>query len=267
MWHHQIMAKRTGRVHVAFTRRHYKGKTYEAALLRRSYRRTARSRTRPSPTSPPASHVGRSIRQSLRGQRFVEVGNTLTIERSLSTATCKRCCCDAVLGHVRMITSRPCRERDLVMAMIGARLISPRASWPRRDGGEDTTLPRAGRHRRDRGRPVCSDGLAPRSPAPIEKKLAGRHLHAGGMVLYDLSSSYFEGTRARLRRSAIAVTAEGHAAGQLRADLLARGPPGRDLRSRRPRSRTSRPCRARSRRSASASGSPPTWSWSAIAAC
>jgi transposase len=29
---------------------------------------------------------------------------------------------------------------------------------------------------------------------PIQKKLAARHLHAGGLVLYDLSSSYFEGT-------------------------------------------------------------------------
>src|SRR5437867_13408613 len=30
--------------------------------------------------------------------------------------------------------------------------------------------------------------------ATIEKKLAARHLHAGGLVLYDLSSSDFEGT-------------------------------------------------------------------------
>src|SRR5437867_13417505 len=30
--------------------------------------------------------------------------------------------------------------------------------------------------------------------ATIEKKLAARHLHAGGLVLYDLTSSYFEGT-------------------------------------------------------------------------
>ena len=32
------MAKRTGTVHVATTRRHYKGKVYETTLLRRSYR-------------------------------------------------------------------------------------------------------------------------------------------------------------------------------------------------------------------------------------
>src|SRR5260370_38361274 len=30
--------------------------------------------------------------------------------------------------------------------------------------------------------------------ARIEQKLAARHLRAGGLVLYDLTSSYFEGT-------------------------------------------------------------------------
>ena len=34
--------------------------------------------------------------------------------------------------------------------------------------------------------------------AHIEKKLAARHLHKGGFVLYDLSSSYFEGTTSPL---------------------------------------------------------------------
>jgi hypothetical protein len=34
----------------------------------------------------------------------------------------------------------------------------------------------------------------------IEKKLAGRHLRADGLVLYDLSSSYFEGVCCPLAR-------------------------------------------------------------------
>jgi transposase len=34
----------------------------------------------------------------------------------------------------------------------------------------------------------------------IEKKLAVRHLHSGGLVLYDLSSSYFEGTTCPLAK-------------------------------------------------------------------
>jgi hypothetical protein len=32
----------------------------------------------------------------------------------------------------------------------------------------------------------------------IQKKLAARHLKTGGPVLYDLSSSYFEGTHCSL---------------------------------------------------------------------
>ena len=34
----------------------------------------------------------------------------------------------------------------------------------------------------------------------IQKKLAARHLHAGALVLYDLSSSYFEGSTCPLAK-------------------------------------------------------------------
>jgi len=47
---------------------------------------------------------------------------------------------------------------------------------------------------------AAMDWLLERQGA-IEKKLAARHLQSGGLVLYDLSSSYFEGStcpRARL---------------------------------------------------------------------
>jgi transposase len=46
---------------------------------------------------------------------------------------------------------------------------------------------------------AAMDWLLRRQPA-IEKKLAARHLESGGLVLYDLSSSYFEGTRCPLAR-------------------------------------------------------------------
>ena len=38
VWHDPFVAKREGKVHVATTRRHYKGTMYESHLLRRSYR-------------------------------------------------------------------------------------------------------------------------------------------------------------------------------------------------------------------------------------
>jgi len=46
---------------------------------------------------------------------------------------------------------------------------------------------------------AAMDWLLKRQPA-IEKKLAARHLESGGLVLYDLSSSYFEGSRCPLAR-------------------------------------------------------------------
>ena len=39
------MAKRGGKVHIAVTRRHYKGTEYKTTLLRRSYRANGRVRT------------------------------------------------------------------------------------------------------------------------------------------------------------------------------------------------------------------------------
>jgi hypothetical protein len=54
------------------------------------------------------------------------------------------------------------------------------------------------------------DWLLPRQ-ARVEQGLAKRHLHDGGLVLYDLTSTYFEGRRTdseaglRWRSAAIAV--------------------------------------------------------------
>ena len=91
----------------------------------------------------------------------------------------------------------------------------------------------------------------------IERTLAAATSATGeGFMLYDLSSSYVEGRCCPL--ASLGYSRDGkrrQGAGQLRADLLARGPPGRDRGARRIDTKTSRPCRARSRRSASASGS------------
>ena len=46
---------------------------------------------------------------------------------------------------------------------------------------------------------AAMDWLVERQEA-IEKRLARRHLKAGGLVLFDLTSSYFEGERCPLAR-------------------------------------------------------------------
>src|SRR3989338_5487594 len=91
------------------------------------------------------------------------------------------------------------RERNLILAMVMARILAPTSKLATTRWWHTTTLP-----------DVCGvadadeddlyaalDWLLTRQ-THIEKKLAARHLKKGGFVLYDLSSSYFEGTTSPL---------------------------------------------------------------------
>ena len=93
-----------------------------------------------------------------------------------------------------LIASRCTRERDLVVAMVVARILEPESKLATTRWWHTTTLPD------DLGVADATeddlyqamDWLVERQ-GKIEKKLAARHLEEGGLVLYDLSSSYFEG--------------------------------------------------------------------------
>lgn len=78
------MPKRTGAVHVATTRRHYKGKVYETTLLRRSYREGGKVKheTLGNLSHLPA-HVIELVKRGLAGETFVPAGEAFQIERSL----------------------------------------------------------------------------------------------------------------------------------------------------------------------------------------
>src|ERR1019366_4478357 len=84
VWHHLATPKRTGAVHVATTRRHYKGKVYESTLLRRSYRQGGKVRNE---TVGNLSHlpgeVIEAIRAMLAGRTLVDLDRDFEIERSL----------------------------------------------------------------------------------------------------------------------------------------------------------------------------------------
>ena len=120
------MAKRTGRVHVAITRRHYKGKTYEAVLLRRSYREARQGPAREPRQPLHLPEIIDAIRAMLAGRRLVDLDEDFEIERSLPHGHVA-----AVLGVLRaldldrLIGRERSRERDLVVAMICQRLIGP----------------------------------------------------------------------------------------------------------------------------------------------
>jgi hypothetical protein len=99
------------------------------------------------------------------------------------------------LGFDTLIASRPVRERALVVAMVAARILEPDSKLATTRWWHTTTLPASlGVGDADEDALYeAMDWLLERQ-AGIERKLATRHLRAGGFVLYDLTSSYFEGT-------------------------------------------------------------------------
>lgn len=194
--------KRGGAVHVATTRRHYKGKVYETHLLRRSVREGDKVRTE---TLGNISHLSPElidlVRRGLRGERFLPA-DELEIRRSLPHGHVV-----AVLGLLRslglerLLDRRPSRQRDLVVGMIAARLLAPGSKlattrrWTQStlavtlgvdDASEDELY-------------GAMDWLLARQDR-IERGLASRHLAPGALVLYDLSSSYVEGRRCPLAK-------------------------------------------------------------------
>ena len=99
------------------------------------------------------------------------------------------------LGFDALIASRPSRERELVVAMVVARILEPDSKLATTRWWHTTTLPAdlgVSDADEDALYEAMDWGLARQDR--IEQKLAARHLAAGGLVLYDLTSSYFEGT-------------------------------------------------------------------------
>ncbi|MHB8332678.1 MAG: IS1634 family transposase [Candidatus Dormibacteria bacterium] len=196
------MPSRVGSVHVATTRRHYKGKVYEAHLLRRSYRENGKVKNQ---TLGNISHLPPDlieiIRRRLAGEKFVP-GQDLQIRRSLPhghvlavTQTMRQ------LGMAELLDHTGSRPRDVALALICARVVEPRSKLATTRSWGESTLSSMFAVEDATVEEVYSalDWLLERQPA-IERKLARRHLGDGGMVLYDLSSSYMEGRHCPLAK-------------------------------------------------------------------
>ena len=94
----------------------------------------------------------------------------------------------------RLISAQHCRERDLVVAMIMQRLIAPCSKLATTRRWHSTTLAEelGVAEASENDLYEAMDWLLERQER-IEKKLAARHLSEGGLVLYDVSSSFYEG--------------------------------------------------------------------------
>jgi len=181
-----------------------------AILLRESFRQDGKVKTR---TLANISHLGsqqiQALRLALTGT-LPAVGSSLPdafhISRSLPHGHAA-----AVLGCLRnlhldsILDPQPSRPRDLVLAMIVARILDPASKLATARGLHSDTL------HSSLGELLQVDSadetelyqdmdwLFPRQ-SRIEQELARRQLSHGGLVLYDLTSTYFEGRHCPLAK-------------------------------------------------------------------
>ena len=183
-------------MHVVTTQRRSGEAVYNATLLRRSYRQDGKVKKE---TLANLSHLPPeaidAIRRVLRGETLMSVDDAFEIERSLPAGHVNAALAMARrLGLAGLLDARACRERDLCIAMIVGRVIAPASKLAMvRILGQSTLAEELG------VQGACEDELyramdwLSERQERIEDRLARRHLADGEMVLYDVSSSYFEG--------------------------------------------------------------------------
>jgi hypothetical protein len=197
------MPKRTGAAYVVTTTRRYKDKLYRTHLLRRSYRvgQSVKNETLGNLSHLPEPLVD-IIRRTLRGETFVPMQERFEIlaSRAHGHVQAVRTAIDQ-LGLPSVLASKPGRARELVLAMVIGRILAPHTKLATTRWWHTTTLAEElGVADADEDDLYAAlDWLLSRQDA-IQKKLAARHLHDGSLVLYDLSSSYFEGSTCALAK-------------------------------------------------------------------
>jgi len=192
-------------------------------LLRKAWRegRKIKKKTLDNLSKWPPDKV-ESLRRVLRGETLVPVGEAFAVERSLPHGQV-----EAVLrtigklGLDRLIASKRCRERDLVVAMVAEQLIHPCSKlattrlWHTTTLAEELNVEDA-----DEDELYQAMDWLLRRQGRIEKKLANRHISQGSLVLYDVTSSYYEGRTCPLvrfgydrdgKKGSPVIVASGHA--------------------------------------------------------
>ena len=197
------MASRSQRVHVVTTSRHYKGRTYRTHLLRHSYRENGQVKNE---TVGNLSHLPEPvielIRKALQGEILAPVSSAFEILSS-SPQGHVQAVLSAMrrLGFASLLASRPCRERDLIVALVATRILEPSSKLATTRAWHTTTLAEdcGVRDASEDALYAAMDWLLQRQPR-IERKLAARHLDEQSLALYDLTSSYFEGVTCPLAK-------------------------------------------------------------------
>ena len=167
-----------------------------AILLRQGWREgnKTRQRTLANLSDWPKEKI-ETFRRLLRDEPLVSPHDLFATQKSLPHGHVQ-----AVLEMIgrleldRLISAQRCREGDLVVAMIVQRLIAPCSKLATTREWHTTTLAEelGVAEATENDLYEAMDWLYARQER-IEKKLAARHLREGGVVLYDVSSSFYEG--------------------------------------------------------------------------
>ena len=180
-----------------------------AILLRESFRENGKvhNRTLANLSQWPPAQIA-ALREVLKGTATVasSAAGSFRILRSLPHGHVA-----AVIGSLRRlgldstIDAASSRPRDLAVAMIAARILDPCSKLATARALHPDTLSSSLSAYLDLEATSedelyrAMDWLLERQPA-IEAALANRHLAEGGLVLYDLTSTYFEGRHCELAR-------------------------------------------------------------------
>jgi len=174
-------------------------RSYPTYLLRRSFRDEQgrpRKETLANLTGLPPESIA-ALRATLRGRTLVDAEAGFEVARSVPHG-------DVAAAHVmasrlglRALLGPACRERDIAYALVLSRAVrpGPKLATARWWQAGDTTL---GADLAVAGASTdevyaAMDWLTARQ-REIEKQLAARHLTPGGIAMFDLSSSWVEGS-------------------------------------------------------------------------
>jgi hypothetical protein len=204
------MTRSAGKVHVVrvsktgYVDKQGRRKDYSSAYLRRTYREagTVKNETVANLSALP-DHIIDWIDAGLKGQQLVPAAGAVTITGSLPHGHAAAVHAMAAKLGLPALLGPAGRHRDLILALIISRVIAPASKLSTLTWWEDTTLGAdlvvAAASTDDIY--AAMDWLEHRQDA-IEAKLAARHLapepNPAKMALFDLSSSWLEGTRCPL---------------------------------------------------------------------
>jgi hypothetical protein len=204
------MAGSSGKVHVVrvkktgYVDKQGRARDYSSAYLRRTYREAGQVKNETvANLSALPDHVIGLIDAGLKGQALVPAADAVTIARSVPHGHVAAVYAMARKLGLPVLLGPAGPQRDLALALVISRVVAPASKLSTLTWWDDTTLGA------DLGVADASTGgiytamdwLAARQDA-IEAQLAARHLapqaNPGRMALFDLSSSWLEGTHCPL---------------------------------------------------------------------